>query len=178
MKNPKPKKPLIYIWTGVGAGKTTSALGVALRQVAHKQKVIIIQFMKGRKDVGEYIIKDRLKPYYEIYQFGRKGWVNLKNPSKRDKKLAQEGFDFAIKIAKKKKPNLLILDEINLAAAIGLLDPKKVIERIDKEIPARIIVYMTGRYAPKEFIDRADYATEFVTLKQPKVIKAKKGIEY
>lgn len=170
------KKGLVYIWTGIGAGKTTSALGVALRQAGHRQKAIVIQFMKGRKDIGEYKIRNRLKPYYEIYQFGRKGWVNLKHPSKEDKEIAHKGLAFAYKCLKK-KPHLLVLDEINLAVAAKLLAAKEVIDFLNK-VPAKTSVYLTGRHAPKELIDRADYATEFVTLKQPKKMTARKGIEY
>jgi cob(I)alamin adenosyltransferase len=168
-------KGTVYLWTGIGAGKTTSSIGVALRQVAHKQKVIIIQFMKGRKDVGEYIIRNRLKPYYEIYQFGTKKWINLKNPSEEDRALAHEGLAFAFECLKK-KPSLIILDEINLAVAVGLLTSNQVIKFLDSA-PAKTSVYLTGRYASKKLIDRADYATEFVTIKQKK-IKARKGIEY
>ncbi|HLC65548.1 MAG TPA: cob(I)yrinic acid a,c-diamide adenosyltransferase [Candidatus Nanoarchaeia archaeon] len=167
----------IYLWTGTGWGKTTSALGVALRAIGHNKKVIIIQFMKGRKFIGEYRVREKLKPYYSIYQFGREGWVNLKNPSKEDKKKAQQGFKF-IDNAVKKKPFLLILDEINLACAIGLLDTDKVIKKI-KRIPKSITVYLTGRYAPKKLIGFANYATEVRGLKRPPVTgTAKIGIDY
>jgi cob(I)alamin adenosyltransferase len=166
---------LIYIWTGTGAGKTTSALGVALRQVAHRQKVIIIQFMKGRKDIGEYKIRNKLKPYYEIYQFGTEKLVDLKNPSEKDKELAQKGLEFAYK-ALKKKPKLLILDEINLAAAVKLIKVDDIIKFLDK-VPSSTAVYLTGRYAPLKLTKRADFVTLFKTAKQKKV-KAKKGIEY
>ncbi len=100
--------PNIYLWTGHGAGKTTSALGVALRCIGHKQKVVVIQFMKGRKDIGEYKIKNKLKPYHEIYQFGRKGFVNLKKPSEEDKNMAKKALEFAKKKLKE-KPHLIIL---------------------------------------------------------------------
>jgi cob(I)alamin adenosyltransferase len=170
------KKSYIYVWTGIGAGKTTSSLGVALREVGHGNKVIIIQFMKGRKDIGEYKIRKRLSPEYEIYQFGRKGWVDLHHPSEEDKKLAQQGLEFARKCLKK-KPDLLVLDEINLAMAYGLLDSKDVLDFLD-ELPKQTSVYMTGRFAPLEIMERADYVTEFVSLKRPKEMFAKKGIEY
>ncbi|MBI2564482.1 cob(I)yrinic acid a,c-diamide adenosyltransferase [Candidatus Woesearchaeota archaeon] len=170
------KKATIYVWTGIGAGKTTSSLGVALREVGHGNNVIIIQFMKGRKDIGEYKIKKRLSPEYEIYQFGRTGWVNLKNPSLQDKKLAQQGLEFAKKAAKK-KPDLLVLDELNLVLAYGLLDTNEVLKFLDT-IPPKTSVYITGRFAPLKLMERADYVTEFVTLKRPSEIIAKKGIEY
>ncbi|MCX8147543.1 MAG: cob(I)yrinic acid a,c-diamide adenosyltransferase [Candidatus Woesearchaeota archaeon] len=167
----------IYLWTGNGWGKTTSALGVALRAIGHGHKVIIIQFMKGRRYIGEYKIRKRLRPHYNIYQFGRERFVNLKNPSKKDKELARKGFEF-IKEAIKQKPKLLILDEINLATAIGLLDINEVIDMLNK-IPKNITVYLTGRYAPKKLMDRADYVTEIRAIRHPPIGKrAKKGIDY
>ena len=122
------KKAPIYLWTGPGWGKTTSALGVALRSIGHGKKVTIIQFMKGRKDkIGEYRARKKLGRLFEISQFGSPDWVNMKKPSEKDKKLAEKGLEAAKKAAKK-KPFLLILDEINLAVAIGLLDEKRVIK--------------------------------------------------
>lgn len=174
----KTKKPLVYLWTGTGAGKTTSALGVALRSIGWGHKVVIIQFMKGWKNIGEYKIAKKLKNY-QIYQFGRKQFVNMKKPAKEDVKIANEGLEFAEKILKTKKPDLLILDEINLAAAIGMVPKKKVLKLLDKASP-KTTIYMTGRYAPKEFIERADFATEIKQIKHPadKRIPAKKGIEF
>ena len=168
----------IYLWTGYGWGKTTSALGVALRAIGHGHKVIIIQFMKGRKYIGEYKVRKRLSPNYKIYQFGRKEFINLRKPTKKDKELAQKGFRF-IGEAIKQKPNLLILDEINLATAIGILDKKDVLKLLD-DIPKNIAVYLTGRNAPKEFRKRADYVTEIKPIKHPKINynNPKKGIDY
>jgi len=105
----------IYLYTGTGGGKTTNALGLALRSVGHRYKVVIIQFMKWWKNTGEYKIRRKLAPYYEIYQFGRKGWIGLNNLTEEDKKLAEEALEFTKKIVKEKKPHLLVLDEINLA---------------------------------------------------------------
>ena len=109
---------MIYLFTGEGGGKTIAALGLALRSIGHKRKVVIIQFMKGRKDVGEYKAAQKLAPYLKVHQFGRKGFDNPKNPLEKDKQLARQGFEFAKKTLKK-KPQLLILDEINLALALG-----------------------------------------------------------
>ena len=170
------KKGKVYVWTGLGAGKTTSALGVALRTVGHGMKAIVIQFLKGRKDIGEYKIKKKLAPNYEIYQFGRPGWVDLHNPSKQDIKMAQEGLKFAEKCLKK-KPDLLVLDEINYAVAFGLVPVKDLLKLLDK-VPEKTSVYLTGRFAPRQIMERADYVTEFVPLKMPKKIIARKGIEW
>lgn len=167
----------IHLITGHGFGKTTSALGVALRAVGWGKKAVIVQFMKGRKNVGECRIAKRLRPNYDIYQFGTKKWVNLEKPSKEDKKRAQEGLGFAEAVLMKEKPDLMVLDEINLAAAIGLLDKKDVIEMLT-HIPKKTTIYLTGRLAPKEFVDRADFAVEFRILKMPRKLETKKGITY
>ncbi|MEM4254597.1 MAG: cob(I)yrinic acid a,c-diamide adenosyltransferase [Candidatus Woesearchaeota archaeon] len=167
----------VYLWTGQGWGKTTSALGVALRAIGHGYNAVIIQFMKGWGDaIGEYRIRKNLAPLYEIYQFGTKQWVNLKKPSAKDKALAKKALDLAKKKAKE-KPFLLILDEINFACAIGLIKTSEVIKFLDK-IPSQVHVYLTGRYAPPELVWRADYVNEIVMIKGPKKLKGEKGIDY
>lgn len=167
----------IYLYTGTGGGKTTNALGAALRSIGHGHKVVIIQFLKWWKNTGEYKIRKKLLPYYEIYQFGRKGWVGLENLDERDKKLAEKGLEFAKKMVKLKKPHLLVLDEIILALHCGLLNVDEVIEFLNK-IPKRTDVFLTGRFAPKELIDRADFVNEVVDIKHPKKIPTTKGIQY
>jgi len=167
----------IYLYTGTGAGKTTNALGLALRSIGHKHKVVIIQFLKWWKNTGEYKIRKMLAPYYEIYQFGRKGWHGLSNLGEEDKKLAEKALKFAEKIVREKKPHLLVLDEINLALHCKLLDVKEVLEFLDK-IPKRTDVVLTGRYAPKELIDRAEFVNEIVDIKHPAEMVTTKGIQY
>jgi cob(I)alamin adenosyltransferase len=170
------KKGNIYLWTGNGWGKTTSAIGAAIRSVGHGYKVVMVQFMKGRKElIGEYKAVKKIKKF-TIKQFGRKGWVNLRKPSDVDRKLALEGFEYAKKIVKQ-KPFLLILDEINLAVAIGLLDEKEVVKFLDK-VPSKVHVYLTGRYATKGLIKRADYVNEIIMKKGPKKLIGEKGIDY
>ena len=95
----------------------------------------------------------------------------------RDKKLAEKGLRFAGEILKEKKPHLLVLDEINLAVHCKLLSKKEVLKFLD-EIPKRTDVVMTGRYALKEFIERADFVNEIKDVKHPKKIIKTKGIQY
>jgi len=172
------KRALVYLWTGDGWGKTTSALGVALRAIGHDKKVTIVQFMKGRQDtVGEFKVRHLLEPWYEIHQFGTRNFVDLKNPSKKDRHLAAEALSFAL-VAAKKKPFLLILDEVNIALACGLIKIGDLFNLLDN-VPGSTTVYLTGRYAPPELIKRADYVTEIMAIKRPKGrLKAKKGIDY
>jgi cob(I)alamin adenosyltransferase len=170
------KRAPVYLWTGLGWGKTTSALGAAMRCAGHGLKVIVIQFMKGRKSIGEYKVMRLLSPEYEIHQFGREGWVNLNKPSKKDKEFAAKGLR-AARAAAKRKPFLLVLDEINLAVATGLLSEEKVIKFLD-QIPPSVHVYMTGRYATPKLVMRADYVNEVVMIKGPKKLTGEKGIDY
>jgi len=170
----------IHVYTGDGGGKTTCALGLALRAIGQGCSVAVLQFMKGRKDIGEYKVKAKLKGHYDIRQFGRPGWVDLKHPSKVDFQLAHKGLAYAAKLmASRDKPDILILDEINLAAAVGLVGVAEVLEFLD-EVPDNTWVVLTGRQAPAQFINRADYVTDFVEVKHPfmKGIPAHKGIEY
>ncbi|MFC1769324.1 cob(I)yrinic acid a,c-diamide adenosyltransferase [Nanoarchaeota archaeon] len=171
-----PIKAPVYLWTGNGWGKTTSAFGVALRSLGHGKKVVVVQFMKGRKNkIGEYKIQSKLKNL-TVQQFGKESWVNLKHPSKKDINLAHKGLDFA-KESLKKKPFLLILDEINLAAKIGLLEKKRILDLLDAA-PANMHIYLTGRYAPKWLIKRANYVNVINTKKGPKKLMGEKGIDY
>lgn len=167
----------IYLYTGNGAGKTCNALGLALRSIGHNQKVVIIQFLKWWKNTGEYKIRKRLYPYYDIYQFGRKEWIGLKNLNEEDKRLAERGLKFAEKIMKEKKPDLLVLDEINLALSCNLLDNKEVLG-ILKKVPKKTTVILTGRNAPKELIKIADFVNEIKDVKHPSKIPSTKGIQY
>jgi len=167
----------IYLYTGSGGGKTTNALGLALRSLGHGHKVVIIQFMKWWKNAGEYKIRKTLEPYYEIYQFGRKGWIGLGNLKEEDKTLANKGLEFAKKIVKEKKPHLLVLDEINLAVHCKLLDSSEVLALLEN-IPKKTDVVLTGRHAPKELMDRADFVNEVRDIKHPKEIPTTKGIQY
>jgi len=132
--------------------------------------------MKGWKNkIGEYKIQKKL-PKLRIQQFGTKKWVNTKKPSKKDKQLAAKGLK-AAHAAAKKKPFLLILDEINLAVRIGLLKEKEVLEFLDTISP-KTTVYLTGRKATKGLIKRADYANKIEMIKGSKKPKGQKGIDY
>ncbi len=167
----------IFLYIGTGAGKTTNALGLALRCAGHGLTCVIVQFMKGRKDIGEVKVQKMLEPYYEIYQFGREEWIDLKNPSEEDKRLAREGLEFARKVMKEKKPHLLVLDELALAAYVGLVDVGEVLKVLE-EIPEETDVVITGRYSPPELIDRADFVNLVSEVKAPKELYTRIGINY
>ena len=179
------------MYIGTGGGKTTNALGLALRSVGHKRKVVVIQFLKWWKDIGEYKIKDMLKPYYEIYQFGRPVWLGeeetmaefggqkfqIEKFTYEDKQLAEEALEFARKVLEEKKPQLLVLDELSLALHWNLLKMTDVLDFL-KELPEKTDVVLTGRYAPKQLIERADFVNIVKDIKAPKRFEITKGIQY
>ncbi|MBU2561265.1 MAG: cob(I)yrinic acid a,c-diamide adenosyltransferase [Nanoarchaeota archaeon] len=171
-------KGYIHLYTGDGGGKTTAALGVAMRAVGQGLRVAVVQFMKGRKDIGEWKIQKKLGKNFVVYQFGRKEFVDLHHPSDKDVELANQALGFAkAEIFEKRPPDVVILDEINIAAAVGLVHANDVVEML-KKVPRGVDVYMTGRWAPKEFIEIADYVTVVEDKKRPEKMVARKGIDY
>jgi cob(I)alamin adenosyltransferase len=169
---------MIYLFTGEGGGKTIAALGLALRSVGQRRKVVIIQFLKGRRDTGEYKAAKRLSPYLKIYQFGTDKMVNLRHPSPNDIELAKRGFEFAKK-ALRTKPKLLVLDEINLVMAAGMVPEKEVIAFL-RRIPKTTDVVLTGRHASTRLYRLADGVSVIKKVKHvfDRGVPAKKGIEY
>lgn len=181
----------IYLYYGDGGGKTTSALGLALRSVGHKHRVAVIQFMKWFKETGEYKIQPMLSPYYSIHQFGEPGWIKLGEKShekveeeiqtrksdEKDRIAAKKALEFARGTLETETPKLLILDEVCLAVHYGILSLKDVLDLLE-EVPKNTDVVMTGRYAPKEMIERADFVNKIVSEKAPEKFVNKEGIQF
>jgi|UniRef100_A0A7V3VUI0 cob(I)alamin adenosyltransferase len=169
---------MIQIYTGNGKGKTTAALGLALRAVGHGKKVIMIQFMKGKINYGE-LKSAKLLKNFKIEQYGRPDFVDKDNPAEIDKELARKGFERAKQVIKEKKYDIVILDELNVAIDYGLIPLNEVLEFL-KKIPKRIEVVITGRYMPEEFNDYADLISEIREVKHyfQKGVRARKGFEY
>src|SRR5512139_3029882 len=114
------QKGLIQVYTGDGKGKTTAALGLALRAVGHGMKVLMIQFMKGRSEVGEIKAAQKL-PHFTLLPVGRGTFVSKDNPHPEDIRVACEGFLAAQKAIQNKEYDVVILDEINVAVEYGLI---------------------------------------------------------
>ena len=169
---------LIQIITGDGKGKTTSAMGLAVRAVGHGYKVIMVQFMKGQINYGELETAKKLENF-EIIQFGRPDFVDKKEPAEIDIKLAQEGLEYALSIVKENKCDILILDEINVALDWNLIGLDTVLELIESK-PENMELILTGRYAHPRLIELADQVSEVREIKHPyqKGIMARKGIEF
>ena len=164
---------MIFVLTGNGKGKTTSAVGMGVRAAGAGQKVLMVQFLKDGSS-SEINVSKKIKNF-KIKSFGRSGFGPC---SEKDYQLAKSGFLFAKKSAFSEKYNLLILDEINVVLNFKLLNIKEVIELL-KECGKELDVVLTGRYCPEEIMEIADLVTEFKEVKHyfKKGIKARKGIE-
>jgi cob(I)alamin adenosyltransferase len=183
---------MIFIFTGNGKGKTTSGIGMGVRAVGAGKKVLMVQFLKPG-DSSEVKIIKKIKGF-DVQSFGRKGFFlpkkeikkhpefkrkGIKAFSDEDFRLVKDGFSFVEKLAKVKKYNLLILDEINVVLYFKLLEKEKVLKLL-KKFKKKLDIVLTGRHCPKEIIEIADLVTEFRERKHyfKKDKRAKKGIEY
>jgi cob(I)alamin adenosyltransferase len=178
---PKKKVGLIVVITGHGKGKTTSALGMALRAVGHGMKVCIIHFMKGDMYSGEIDGVKKLAPYVELYLTG-KGFCGIYGnpyPYEEHRANAQE----AIKLAEEKMLSgnfdILILDEINNALKLKLVDLSQVLDLIENKPPLMHLI-LTGRDAHPKIIEKAHTVSEIKEIKHAyrQKIEPQKGIDY
>ncbi|MCX5711867.1 MAG: cob(I)yrinic acid a,c-diamide adenosyltransferase [Candidatus Omnitrophica bacterium] len=167
---------MIHIYTGKGKGKTTAALGLALRAAGAGKKIYICQFVKGR----EYCESKALKKFGNIKceRFGRRCFIKT-GPTQEDIRLALEGLNKVKQVLAENKFDVIILDEINIAVSLGLVTAKEVVKVIKKAKKSKELI-LTGRNAPIEFIRMADLVTEMKEVKHyyNKGIKARKGIEF
>ena len=178
MKEKTQFKGYIQVYTGNGKGKTTAALGLALRAAGYKHKVYIGQFLKGQ-EYGELLSAKKLSPYVTIEQFGRKGFIHVtKDPDEEDIKRAKRGLKKCLEAMLSRKYRIIILDEINVAVDLNLIAEEEVHEFLDKR-PEDVEIILTGRYAPPSFLKRADLVTEMKEKKHyyKKGVKAREGIE-
>lgn len=172
---------LVIVFTGDGKGKTTAALGICLRAVGHGLKSAIVQFIKGSWKYGELEAIKKLSPDIEIYQKGL-GYVGIRG-DKYDKsehiKAASVALEFARELMLSGKYDILILDELNLAVSLKLLDVEDILKLI-KQKPEKMDIVITGRNADERLIEKADLVTEMKEIKHPfkKGVVARKGIDY
>ncbi|MFQ5512124.1 MAG: cob(I)yrinic acid a,c-diamide adenosyltransferase [Candidatus Krumholzibacteriia bacterium] len=169
---------LIIVHTGNGKGKTTAALGTALRAVGCGFKVFMVQFIKGSWDYGELHAAEKLAPNLEIKPMGEGFTWETKN-KKRDREVAYKAWDFCRGLIEAGGHDLLIFDEINNALDYGYLDIGDVLAALEKK-PPEMHVILTGRNAPQQLIDAAHLVTEMREVKHPfhEGIYAQKGIEF
>ncbi len=178
MERKRLPQGLVQVYTGDGKGKTTCALGLALRAVGQGLQVLMIQFLKGR-ETGEMRAASRLAPDLTIQTFGRPGLINLRAPAPEDLALIQEAWETARQAIGGGDYDLVILDEINLVLAYGVLALPELLETLARR-PRWVEVVLTGRQAPPELMAVADLVTEMRPVKHyyEAGVQARKGMEW
>lgn len=172
---------LIILYTGDGKGKTTAALGLCLRAVGHGRRVGIIQFMKSDWEYGELKSLKQFLPQVTIKTLGA-GCVGIMGDDKPfgvHKEAAVEALAQARKECESGKYDILILDEINIALHLKLIDLTDVVDLLENK-PDNLHCLLTGRKAPDKLIELADLVTEMKEIKHPfqKGVVAQKGIDF
>ena len=174
------RRGLIIVNTGPGKGKTTAAMGTALRAVGQGMKVLMLQFLKGSWHYGELDAVQAFGDRFVMKQLGR-GFVKVggAEPDPEDIRMVEEAWVESEKAIMSGEWDLVILDEINYAISYGMLDPAKVVAAL-KEKPEPVHVILTGRNAHPTIIEVADTVTEMKQVKHAyeKGVMAQRGIEY
>ena len=171
----KDFKGLIQVYTGDGKGKTTAALGLAMRASCQGLKVIFVQFLKSQP-CGEHFFAEKYKPF-EIIQFGK---GDLFKKSEAELVLeAKQAYEFAERALVSGKYDMVILDEIFIAHWRSLVSLQQILDLMQKK-PGNVELVMTGRKAPQEVVKLADLVTEMLLIKHPftEGMQQRKGIEY
>lgn len=171
------KKGFVHVYTGNGKGKTTAAIGLGVRAVGAGLRVIMIQFMKGRR----YSELDALQNLrnFTVVQFGRDEFVSKEKPEQVDIDLAQKGFAYAKEAIQSHMYDVVILDEINVAIEYQLISLSDVLELVNKK-PKDLELVCTGRYAPGELVKQADVVSEILEIQHPyhNGVLSRKGIDW
>lgn len=179
----KKDQGYIQVYTGNGKGKTTAAMGLALRALGQGKKVNITMFTKGGDNYGEIKAFNKLQPDVRknltINQAGLDRIVYTSNETEEDRKIMQKGWENAKKVINSGDTDVVVLDEINIALDLKMIDEKDVIETI-KNKPKNVEIVMTGRNAHQSIIDAADLVSNIQEIKHyyNKGVMARQGIEY
>ena len=171
------EKGYIHVYTGYGKGKTTAAIGLGIRATGDGLKVIMIQFMKGRR-YSEIEALENI-PHFTVVQYGRDEFVSKERPEQIDIDLARDGFEHAKKILQKGEYDVVILDEINVAVDFNLIPLQDVLQLLSEK-PRKVELILTGRYASPEIVKQADLVSEILEIKHPyqNGVQSRKGIDW
>jgi len=172
------RKGLVQIYTGDGKGKTTAAIGVVIRAVGQGLRVFMAVFMKGDYPYGEWEALAKF-PNVKIARFGFRTFTNPANVKPEEREQARRALASARKAMLSGQYDLVVLDEVNIAAAWKLVELDEVVKLIQDK-PPNVELILTGRQADKKLIELGDLVTECVKIKHPydRGIKARAGIEY
>lgn len=172
------KKALLMVFTGNGKGKTTSALGLAMRSAGHGLKVCFIQFIKGSWQYGEMEAVKRFDGLIDFHVMGR-GFTWKSEDLEKDREAGRKAWAFAREVMASGQYHLVVLDEFTYLLSYDVVDTNEAIEILAGR-PEDLNVAITGRNAPPALIEAADMVTEMRDIKHPLQdgIKAQKGIEF
>ena len=174
------RKGLIIVNTGPGKGKTTAAMGTALRAVGQGMRVLMLQFLKGSWHYGELDAVKAFGDKFVMKQMGR-GFVKVggAEPDPEDLKMVRDAWREAEEAIRSGQWDLVVLDEINYAISYGMLDGEAVAAAL-KQKPDQVHVILTGRNAHPAIVELADTVTEMRQVKHAyeKGVMAQRGIEY
>ncbi|MCL6450537.1 MAG: cob(I)yrinic acid a,c-diamide adenosyltransferase [Acetobacteraceae bacterium] len=172
-------KGLVMVFTGDGKGKTTAALGQALRAIGHGGRVYMVQFMKGDERYGELQAARKYLPPLTLVQSGLSTFVTRGRPGPEDLRLAARGLELAREALTGGEYDLVVLDEVNVAIDYGLLSLEAVLETLHSRAPG-VDVVLTGRYAPQALIAAADMVSEVREVKHHyrQGVPGRRGIEF
>ena len=179
----KRRKGLVIVFTGNGKGKTTAAMGLALRAAGNHMRVRVIQFIKGSWKTGEVEAVKPLAPYFEIHRAGRGFTIDRlrdpRIPMEEHVAAAQDGLREAGETIASGEFDVVVLDEILGAIKADLVRLEQVLELVDRK-PAMLHLILTGRDAPEALVERADLVTEMRLVKHPyqQGIVAQRGVEF
>jgi cob(I)alamin adenosyltransferase len=167
----------VHVYTGDGKGKTTAAIGLAVRAAGHDRWTYIGQFMKGQ-EYGELTALEHL-PQVTIEQYGDQGCIRKEEVTPKHIADARAGLERAREALLSGRHAVIVLDEVNVAIWFGLLEEEAVLELVE-ERPPGVELVLTGRRAPQAILDRADLVTEMREVKHYYTggVLARKGIEY
>ena len=174
----EPGKGLVQIFTGDGKGKTSAALGTVVRALGQGLRVCIIVFMKGDYPYSEWAFLSKM-PDVKIARFGLGTFTDPTDVKPEEKEQAEKALAFAREAMLGGEYDLVVLDEVNIAAAWKLVELDEVVKLIcDK--PQNVELILTGRHADAKLVQLADLVTECLKIKHPydKGIMARRGIDY
>jgi len=169
-------KGYVQVYTGDGKGKTTAALGLALRASGHGMHTYVGQFMKGQSYGELKALRDH--PYITIEQYGDVNCIRREEVTPRHIAQAHHGLEQARAALLAGAYDIIVLDEVNVTIWFGMLSVKDVLAFLEEK-PERVEVVLTGRRAPQELIKRADLVTEMLPVKHyyEQGVLAREGIE-
>lgn len=169
---------MLQVYTGTGKGKTTAALGVALRGAGYKLKTIMFSLLKDDPNYGEARAFHYL-PGFELEQVGRDAFVNFRNPDPVDLELCRQGWEKAKTAICEHRADIIILDELNIVLCTKMLPLNEVVDFL-KQHKQELEIITTGRGAPEELIKAADLVTDMAELKHyfHKGVSSRNGIDH